>query len=500
MIVTSSTRSDRMGRLRAWTAGVGLAAALMFGVPPALARGAPESFADLAKDLIPAVVTISSVQSPQAEGGGGSEMFQFPPGSPFEDFFKEFFDRNKPPQQRKQQRRPTSLGSGFIIDPAGLVVTNNHVIADSEEITVILHDDTMTKASVVGRDPDTDLAVLKIDLKGRKLTAVKFGDSDAARVGDWVVAIGNPFGLGSTVTAGIISARGRDINAGRYDDFIQTDAAINKGNSGGPLFNTKGEVVGVNTLIYSMTGGNVGIGFAVPTAVAEPVIKQLMKGGKVKRGWLGVRIQSVTDEIAESLNLDKARGALVASVSDNSPAAKAKIQPRDVIIKFNNREVPDMRRLPRIVAETEIGKSVDVVVWRGGKEVTTKVAVGELDEEKVAAAEPRPGAAKAERPVEKKLKPLGLSVATLTPGLRDKYGLGEDAKGVVVTGVEENGPAAEKGIRAGDVIVEAGEEEIASPNQLEAKLNDARKAGRKNLLVMIEGQAGMRFVGLRIAG
>ena len=314
----------------------------------------PESFADLASELLPSVVNISTTQIIERGDGPSHNFPQFPPGSPFEEFFKDFMERNgrkgEMPNNGKPRRRARSLGSGFIIDPSGVIITNNHVIAEADEIKVRLQDETEFKAKILGRDPKTDLAVLRIEPGQRKLKAVKFGDSDKLRVGDWVVAIGNPFGLGGTVTAGIVSARGRDINQGPYDDFIQTDASINKGNSGGPLFNLKGEVIGINTAIFSQSGGSVGIGFAVASRLAKPVITPLRDFGRTKRGWLGVRIQMVTDEIAESFGLKDTSGALVAEVSQNGPAKKAGIKPGDVILTFNGKKVEAMRRLPRIVA------------------------------------------------------------------------------------------------------------------------------------------------------
>ena len=342
------------------------------------ARSAPESFANLAEKLLPAVVNISTTAVVKQSAGKRPELPQFPPGSPFEDFFREFFDRNNP----KQQRKSTSLGSGFIIDGKGIVITNNHVIQGADEISVVLQNNETLKAEVVGRDIKTDIAVLRVKPK-KDLPFVKLGKSDKIRVGDWVVAIGNPFGLGGTVTAGIVSARGRNINSGPYDDFIQTDASINRGNSGGPLFNMAGEVIGINTAIFSPSGGSIGIGFSIPSSIANSVISQLIKYGKTKRGWLGVRIQSVTDEIAESLGLEKATGALIASVTENSPAAKGGIKAGDVVLRFNSKIVKSMRSLPKIVAETEINKRVDVEVWRGRKKIVTQVSVGELDEEQV---------------------------------------------------------------------------------------------------------------------
>ncbi len=466
-----------------------LALALMAVSSAADAKTVPDSFADLAQELLPSVVNISTTQV--IEGRAGMKLPKLPPGSPFEDFFKEFFDQKQP---EKRSRRATSLGSGFIVGAEGYVVTNNHVIQDAEEITVILHDNTRLKAELVGHDKKTDIAVLKVKPKS-KLTAVKFGDSDSARVGDWVMAIGNPFGLGGTVTAGIISARGRDINAGPYDDFIQTDASINRGNSGGPMFNLKGRVIGINTAIFSPSGGSVGIGFAIPSSVAGPVIKQLVKHGQVRRGWLGVHIQAVTEEIAETLGLKEASGALVASVIPDGPAEKAKMKAGDIILKFDGREVSKMRRLPRMVADTEVGKSVDILVWRGNKKVTLKAKVEELGETPAEVAAKTPGSRKGS---ESTIEALGLRLSSITAKLKSKYSLGKDLKGVVVTKVTESGPAAEKGIRPGDVIVEISQQEVTEPADIEKKVAEAEKAGRKSVLLLLEGQGGLRFVAIRI--
>ncbi|NQU59937.1 MAG: DegQ family serine endoprotease [Rhodospirillales bacterium] len=467
-----------------------LALTMMLGSGPADAKGAPDSFADLAQKLLPAVVNISTTQV--IEGRSGMEMPKLPPGSPFEDFFKEFFDRNQPQQQ--QSRRATSLGSGFIISEDGYVVTNNHVIQDADEITVSLHDNTRLKAKLIGRDAKSDLAVLKVEPK-EKLVAVKFGNSDVARVGDWVIAIGNPFGLGGTVTAGIISARGRDINAGPYDDFIQTDASINRGNSGGPMFNLKGNVIGINTAIFSPSGGSVGIGFSIPASAANPIVKQLIKHGEVKRGWLGVHIQAVTEEIAETLGLDKAEGALVASVIPGGPAEKAKIEAGDVILKFDGKKVEEMRRLPRIVADTEVNKAVKVKVWRDKKMVTLDAKIEELDDQ---ALEVAAKSGRTKTGPELKVDELGLKLSAITPKLREKYSLAKDAKGAIVTKVDEAGRAAEKGLRPGDVIVEINKEEISSPAEVVKQVAAAKKAGRKIVLLLIEGQSGLRFVGIRL--
>jgi len=477
-----------------------LSFALALAAVTASARPAPDSFADLAAKLLPAVVNISTTQTIGGDKKGSvPDLPQFPPGSPFEDFFKDFLDKNKPGGKQREAlpRHATSLGSGFVIDPSGLVVTNNHVIADADEITVTLQDDTSFKAEVVGRDTKTDLALLRVK-SPKPLAAVKFGDSDQSRVGDWVLAIGNPFGLGGTVTAGILSARAREINSGPYDDFLQTDAAINRGNSGGPMFNMDGDVIGINTAIFSPSGGSIGIGFAIPSNMAKPVIDQIQKYGHPRRGWLGVNIQSVTDEIAESLGLDKPRGALIASVQDGGPAQKAGIQPGDVVTSFDGKDVLDMRHLPRIVAETPIDKTVKVKVWRKRKELTLDVKVGELKEPvEQASATPKD---KAPAPAGTSVKPLGLAVANLSPDLRERFGLAEDATGVVVTVVDGDGPAAEKGMRAGDVIVEVAQEEIKTTDDVAKKIDDARKAGRKSVLLLVDRQGDLRFYALKFKG
>jgi serine protease Do len=477
-----------------------LAFSLVLASAAAFARPAPDSFADLATKLLPAVVNISTTQTISDKGnkkGVGPDLPQFPPGSPFEEFFKDFLDKNKPGGQQREAlpRHATSLGSGFIIDPSGLVVTNNHVIADADQITVTLQDDTNFKAEVVGKDTKTDLALLRIK-SSKPLPAVKFGNSDLMRVGDWVLAIGNPFGLGGTVTAGILSARAREINSGPYDDFLQTDAAINRGNSGGPMFNMDGEVIGINTAIFSPSGGSIGIGFAIPSNMAKPVIDQIQKFGHPRRGWLGVNIQSVTDEIAESLGLDKPRGALIASVQNGGPAQVAGIQPGDVVLSFDGKKVADMRHLPRIVAETPIDKVVKVKLWRKRKELTVDVKVGELKETVLqASASPKD---KPAAPASTAVKLLGLAVANLSPDLREQYGLSENASGVVVTSVDDNGPAAEKGMRAGDVIVEVAQEEIKTADDVSKKIEDARKDGRKSVLLLVDRQGDLRFYALKL--
>jgi len=457
------------------------------------ARSAPDSFADLAEKLLPAVVNISTTSVVNQSAGKKPELPQFPPGSPFEDFFREFFDKNNP----KQQRKSTSLGSGFIIDKKGLVITNNHVIQGADEISVVLQNNESLKAEVVGRDVKTDIAVLRIKPK-KDLPFVNMGKSDEIRVGDWVVAIGNPFGLGGTVTAGIVSARGRNINSGPYDDFIQTDASINRGNSGGPLFNMAGEVIGINTAIFSPSGGSIGIGFAIPSGIANGVIGQLIKFGKTRRGWLGVRIQNVTDEIAESLGLEKPEGALIASVTEASPAAKGGIKAGDVILKFNDEPVETMRSLPKIVAETEIDKRVSVEVWRDGKKVIAKVSVGELIEEKISKPVLDPSKQSYEK--EKvKIADVGISVSALSDQLRKRFNLKKTSEGVVVVGMEKDGVAAEKRIKVGDVILEVSQVKVRSPNEFQNQIKKARNAGRKSILLLIENPSGLRFVALRLS-
>ena len=477
----------------AYTVAISLivAAAVSMASGGAFARAAPESFADLAAKLLPVVVNVSTSQSVKREST--PQIPQLPPGSPFEEFFKEFFDRQR---RDAPARRTTSLGSGFVIDPSGLIVTNNHVIAEAEEITVILHDETRLKAEVVGRDTKTDLAVLRVKAE-KPLSAVPFGDSNKARVGDWVVAIGNPFGLGGSVTAGIISARGRNINAGPYDDFIQTDASINRGNSGGPLFNMQGEVIGINTAIYSQTGGSVGIGFSIPANLAKPVIDQLTKFGKARRGWLGVRIQTVTEELAEGLGLEKARGALVAAVTESGPAQKANIEVGDVILQFDGKPIEEMRELPRVVAETPIGKTVPVSVWRKGRKVELRAMLGEFPEDdKLAATTPE----KTDDTSSNELVSLGITMARVNPELRQKFQLEEEVKGVIVTDVAPDSAAAEKGVRPGDVIRKVGPDQqiVNSPDEVQAKVDTAAKNKMKTILFLFEREGNPRFVALRL--
>ncbi|EAV43016.1 probable serine protease [Stappia aggregata IAM 12614] len=452
------------------------------------------SVADLAEGLADAVVNISTAQTVQ--GRRSVPMPQVPEGSPFQEFFEEFFNRQN--RDDDQPRRVQSLGSGFVIDgEAGIIITNNHVIEGADEITANFNDGTKLKATLLGTDEKTDLAVLQVE-PTTPLKAVQFGDSDAIRVGDWVMAIGNPFGLGGTVTVGIVSARNRDINSGPYDNFIQTDASINRGNSGGPLFDMEGNVIGINTAIISPSGGSIGIGFAIPANTAMNVIDQLRKFGETRRGWLGVRIQEVTDEIADSLAMDKAMGALVAGVTDDGPAAKAKIEPGDVIIRFDGEDVDTMRELPRMVAETEIGKEVEVTVLRKGEEVTISVILEQLVESEVAEASATEEEQPADKPVERS-EVLGMSLAVLDEALRKQFSIDEDVSGVVVTEVKPGSSAEEKRVMAGDVIKEVAQETVETPEDVMAEIDKLKKDNRRSALLLLANPTGdVRFVPVRI--
>jgi serine protease Do len=488
----------------------GLAAALMAVIfvlpaPPAAARG-PENIADVAEQVIDAVVNVSTSQKVDARVSG---MPDLPPGSPMEEFFDEFFKKHRGQgggqggdnggDSDSSPRRVNSLGSGFIIDPSGLVVTNNHVIADADEINVILNDGTKLPAQLVGKDSKADLALLRVHAD-HPLKAVAFGDSDKLRLGEWVIAIGNPFSLGGTVTAGIVSARNRDIQSGPYDNYIQTDAAINRGNSGGPLFNLNGEVIGINTAIISPSGGSIGIGFAVPSDTAMPVLDQLRQYGEARRGWLGVRIQQVTDDIAESLNIKPPHGALVAGVDDKGPAKPAGIEAGDVIVKFDGKDVKEMHDLPRIVADTPIGKDADVVVIRKGKEETHTVKVGRLaDDAKVASND-----TKQDTPPEQKStvqKTLGLELSSMSDDLRKKFKIKDNIKGVVITGIDSSVDRSQpdKRLSPGDVIVEVQYEAVGNPSALQARIDALKAQGKKLAVLLVSNGVGeTRFVALNL--
>ncbi len=477
--------------------------------PPTMA--APPSFEALSERLLPTVVNVATTSKIETETVEGMpalpDLPPLPPGSPFEDFFRDFYDRMQPPPgtpnapgQPPAERSVSGLGSGFVIDAAkGYIVTNAHVIKGADEIKVILHDDTSLDATLIGADEKTDIALLQVKTD-IKLTAAQWGDSDHSRVGSWVIAIGNPFGLGGTVTAGIVSARQRDINAGPYDDFIQTDASINRGNSGGPMFNLKGEVIGVNTAIFSPTGGSVGIGFAVPSNIARNVIDQLVKYGQTRRGWLGVRIQDVTPDIAESLGLDKPRGALVSSVVPDSPAITADIKAGDIILSFNGHDIPTSRALPRLVAESEVGAKAAVTLWRGGKTIDTAVTLGELEK---AEKEGKSGPPKTEKPsaavtsAQTDIATLGLGVSAIDDALRAQYKIPATTQGVLVTAVTPQGPAADKAIQPGDIILEIDQQTVNTPAELADKVDSAVKGSRNAVLLFIERREDRRFVALK---
>jgi serine protease Do len=430
------------------------------------AKDAPASFADLAERLMPSVVNISTTTT-ITTNGNPFPGFKFPPGSPFEDMFKEF--------GTPQKRKSSALGSGFIIDEKGIVITNNHVIQDSEDIVVRVGGDKEYKAKIIGADPLSDIAVLQIDSK-EKFIPVKFGNSDKARIGDWVIAIGNPFGLGGTVTSGIISARNRALGLSRYEDYIQTDASINSGNSGGPLFDMNGDVIGINTAILGK-GGSIGIGFSIPSNNAQKVVDQLIEFGETKRGWLGVRIQVVTDEIADIEKLDEPRGALVASVADNSPSEKAGIKAGDIILEFNGTKINKMKELPKIVAQTKVGKTVDVKVWRNKKEITKEVSP--------------------EKPEISEIKSLKIIARLLNKKDIEQRKLPNQTTGLVITNIGKNSPV--NYLNEGDVIVEAQKKKIKSIKDLEDIVNKALKSDQKTILIVIyNSQNQRRYIGVKL--
>ncbi|MFZ3178086.1 MAG: Do family serine endopeptidase [Methylovirgula sp.] len=481
-----------------------VAVLLMLGPPAARAGHAPDSFADLAAQVSDAVVNISATQAYEDQSAGGEP--ELDPGTPFDDLFDEFFrhhqDQGGDSEQliNPHERRSNSLGSGFVIDPSGIIVTNNHVIADSDDVTVIFTDGTKLRAQVIGKDTKVDVAVLKVK-SDKPLKAVKFGDSDRMRVGDWVIAVGNPFGLGGSVTAGIVSARNRDIDSGPYDNYIQTDAAINKGNSGGPLFNMNGEVIGINTAILSPSGGSIGIGFATPSDTVVPVIDQLRKYGETRRGWLGVRIQPIDDSIAASLNLGNVHGALVAGTDANGPAAQAGIVTGDVIVKFDGEAIQDAHQLPKFVAATPVGKSVEVVILRKGQELTKAVTLGRLeDSEKQASLATTSAVPQLSTPNAVVRKSLGMAFASLDSAARLKFSIKDSVtSGVVVAGVDSDSPAAEKNIQPGEVILEINQEPVSQPADAAKKLTALKAAGKKLALLLVASPSGEeRFVALAV--
>jgi len=448
------------------------------------AQNAPESFADLAEKLMPSVVNISTTQT--IVTNVNPFPFQFPPGSPFEDMFKEF--------STPQKRKASALGSGFIIDAKGIVVTNNHVIKDAEDIIIRVEGDTEYieyKAKVIGADPLSDIAVLKIE-SNDKFLPVKLGDSDKARIGDWVIAIGNPLGLSGTVTSGIISARNRNIGLSRYEDYIQTDASINIGNSGGPLFNMEGDVIGINTAILGREG-NIGIGFAIPSNSAKKVIDQLIEFGETKRGWLGVRIQQVTKEIADVEKLDEPRGALVASVAENSPSDKAGVKAGDIILEFDGTNIKEMTELPKIVAQTEVGKTVEVKIWRNKKELTKKITLGRLETSEDFISEK-----KETDPNISEIESLKITVRVLNTKDIENRKLPKNTSGLVITAIKKDSPIINY-LRVNDIILEAQKNKIKSIEDLEIVVNNVLQSDEKTILFVIyNNQNQRRYIGIKL--
>lgn len=456
----------------------------------------PASVADLVEGLMGAVVNISTSQSVERSGQRNTPR-NAPDGQPFQEFFDDFFqDKGKAPPRSQQQ--VSSLGSGFVIDADGTIVTNNHVIENADNIEVIFGDGRRVDATLVGTDPKTDLAVLKIESE-EPLTFVPIGDSTAMRIGDWVMAIGNPFGLGGSVSIGIVSAIGRDINSGPYDNYIQTDAAINRGNSGGPLFNMMGEVIGINTAIISPSGGSIGIGFSVPSELALNVINQLREFGETRRGWLGVRIQPVTDDIAESLGMDKSKGALVAGIIPDGPVDGTMLA-GDIIVTFDGKDVETVRDLPRIVAESPVGKEVDVMVLRKGKMENIKVVLGRLEDgEKKMASNDNSQPAVTEDDERQVVELMGMELSELTDAMREEFNINEELEGVLINSVDEGSSAARKDILAGEVIVEVAQEPVTKPEDVQKIIDGLKDDGRRNAFFMVANQSGeLRFVTIRI--
>lgn len=467
---------------------LGVVALVMVVVQAASAQARPDSLADLAEKISPSVVNITTSTVVAGQSGGAPIV---PEGSPFEDFFREFQDQNRGDGDRP--RRSSALGSGFVISEDGYIVTNDHVIKQADEIVIEFFSGEELTAKVIGTDPKTDIALLKVETD-EPLNYVTFGDSDASRVGDWVLAMGNPLGQGFSLSAGIVSARNRELS-GSYDDYIQTDAAINRGNSGGPLFNMDGSVVGVNTAILSPNGGSIGIGFSMASNVVSKVVKQLKEFGETRRGWLGVRIQDVTSDVAEAMGMDKAKGALVTDVPEG-PAQEAGMLAGDVILSFDGNDVEDTRSLVRTVGNTEVGKTVRVIVYREGKTETLKVTLGRREDAERKAG-PAGGDDTPQEQTEKQL--LGLSVGVLNDQLRGELNVPEGTNGLVILSVDETSEAWEKGLRAGDVITEAGQQKLSGISDLEARIDEAKEAGRKSLLLLVRRNGEPRFVALNLA-
>ena len=493
MTLPSRTRAQSaalaLPAMRGASFWMGLLAFLFLLVQALAAQARPESLAPLAEQISPAVVNITT--STTVEGRTGPRGI-VPEGSPFEDFFREFQDRNRR-GETDRPRRSSALGSGFVISEDGYVVTNNHVIDGADEITVELFSGVELAATVVGTDPNTDIALLKVDAQAA-MPFVSFGDSDKARVGDWVIAMGNPLGQGFSVSVGIVSARNRALS-GTYDDYIQTDAAINRGNSGGPLFNMDGEVIGVNTAILSANGGSIGIGFSMASNVVTRVVDQLREYGETRRGWLGVRIQDVTPDVAEAMGLEDATGALITDVPDG-PAKEAGLLAGDVIVNFDGTQVVDTRSLVRKVGNTAVGKAVRVVVFREGERKTVLVTLGRREDAE--AAQATPGGGESAEPEVQEKSVLGLTLRMLDDEMRSEMGLAENLEGLVVTDVDPASEAFEKGLRAGDVITEAGQQKVDSLAAFDSRIEEAQDAGRKSLLVLVRRAGEPRFVALSL--
>jgi serine protease Do len=458
----------------------------------------PATFADLASKVTPAVVNISSthVETADAEQQQGMPDLR---GTPFEQFFKQFME-NQGQGQKPMKRKATALGSGFVVDPTGYIVTNNHVIESATDIQVTTTDGVDHPAKLIGADPKTDLALLKIETT-KPMPYVQFGDSDKARVGDWVLAVGNPFGLGGTVTTGIVSARSRDIHEGPFDDFLQIDASINQGNSGGPTFDMNGNVVGINTAIFSPSGGSVGIGFAIPSNLAKPILAELKDKGSIQRGYLGVEIQQVTPEIAKAIGLDEPKGALVASIQPDSPAAKAKLEPGDVIVSFNNQPVHEMRDLPRLVAETDPNAKVELGILRNKHEMTVSTVVGKLKDDNKVASNDQPGQDDGSANDDKagvQVSALGATLATVTEQTRQQFNLDDSEKGVVVADIDSDGPLADQGIRPGDVIKRVSDSAVASPADVKRLAEKAKENKENVLLMLVDRQGRSLFVAVKL--
>jgi serine protease Do len=493
-------RRSASSRIAASALVLALVTAPMTVAEEAFARSTPDGFADLISSVAPAVVQITTRQNVPAGRAPGDDLSQIPEQfreGPLRDFFERFFREGIPGQPPGPRPERSALGSGFIISGDGIVVTNNHVIGNAEKMEVTLKDGSRFPAKLIGSDEKTDLAVLKIDAD-RALPVVAWGNSDKARVGDWVVAVGNPFGLSGTATAGIISSRGRDIGAGPYDDFIQIDAPINTGNSGGPLFDSEGAVIGVNTAIYSPSGGNVGIGFAIPSNSARKVVAELQEKGTVSRGWLGVAIQPVTNDVADSLGLSKAAGALVATVTPDSPAEKAGLRQGDVILAFNGEKIATPRELSRAVADADAGGKGRLQVWRGSREIEVSVHIGEMPKQVASGESGRMPAPESHGGGGVELGALGLTLAPLDDAARQRWGLSENASGVVVASVDAKGDAAEKGVQPGDVITRVNQDVVKTPADVEKAVEKAKSAQRKSVLLLVDRNGTQQFVAVEL--